>query len=94
MKLTMVVATFKPGTNREEVFLVVREEVAQVERLRAEKRMGTVHISMPRETVFIEVFSDSEESVRETIATLPMAKWWDIDLFPVTLPPTERGEPT
>ena len=92
MNRTMVVATFKPGTNMQEVFGVVREEVAQVERLRAEHRMGSVHISMIRQTVFIEVFADDEEGVRATIATLPMARWFDIDLYPVTLPPSAQGQ--
>ena len=91
MNRIMTIATFKPGTNMQDVFAVVREEVAQVERLRAEHRMGSVHISMARQTVFIEVFADDEAGARATIATLPMARWFDIDLYPVPLSPDTQG---
>lgn len=94
MNRTIVVATFKPGTNMQEVFATVRDEVAQVERLRAAQRMGAVHISLARGTVFIEVLAGGEAEVRETIATLPMSKWFDIDLYPVTSPPAgAHGDP-
>ena len=87
MNRTIVLATIKHDTNMQEMFAVVREEIAQVELLRSEKRVGAVYLSQSRRTVFIEVFAESDAEVRATIATLPMARWWVLDLFPVSEPP-------
>ena len=50
--------------------------------------MGAVHIARERGTVFIEVFADSDDAVRDTIRTLPMSPWFELDLFAVRGPPT------
>lgn len=86
MDTFMVVATFKPDTDMSEVFAVVGEEVARVEILRSEGRMGSGHISMPRGTAFIEVLADGEDAAAETVKTLPMSKWWDLDVYPCPAP--------
>ena len=39
-----------------------------------------------RGTVFLEVFADSSEEARETVVSLPMAKWWNLDIFPINAP--------
>jgi muconolactone delta-isomerase len=82
----IVIARFIPGTNMQDVFAVVREEQAQVAALTAEGRLGAVHISMPRQTVFIEAFAEDEAEVESTIRSLPMAQWWTLDIYP-TPPP-------
>jgi hypothetical protein len=81
MDTYMVVATFKPGTDQREVYAVARDEIAQVEVLRAEGRIGSIHISMARGKVFIEAFAPDESSAELTVRTLPMAKWWDLDIY-------------
>jgi hypothetical protein len=86
MHTFMVVATFKPETDMRDVFAVVNDELAQVEVLRAEARMGSIHISLARGTTFIEVFAPDEGSARATAEALPMARWWDLDVYP-TAPP-------
>ena len=86
MDTFMVVATFKPDTDMTEVFAVVREEGAQVEVLKAAGRMGSGHISMPRRTVFLEIFAADEPSAADTVRTLPMSKWWDLDVYPCPAP--------
>lgn len=86
MSLFIVMARFRPDTDMQEVYAVAPEEKAQVLALREQGRIGAVHISLPRQTVFIETFADAEEQARETVETLPMARWWDLDCFPTSLP--------
>lgn len=69
------------------VYALVGEEVEQVERLSAERRMGSVDLSLARGTTFIDVFADDEPAVRETIVTVPMARWPVLDLYRVSEPP-------
>jgi hypothetical protein len=92
MEAFMVVCTFKPGTVMDEVFAVVAEEQAQVAKLEAEGRIGSIHLSLARGTVFINAFAEGLDEVAATIGTLPMAKWWDLDVFP-TGAPTAPGAP-
>lgn len=91
MTTFMVVCTFKPGTNMSEVFAVITEEAAQVAVLEAEGRLGSLHLSLERGTVFLEIFADDVAGAVETVETLPMANWWDLDVFPVAAPPVPGG---
>ena len=93
MAAFMVVATFKEGTVMDEVFAVVAEEQAQVAALAADGRLGTVQLSLARGTVFIETFADDADAAKATVETLPMAKWWDLDVFPLA-PPVVPGAPS
>lgn len=86
MSTFIVVATFIPGTDMSEVFAVVKEEQAQVAALTAAGRIGAVHISMPRQTVFIEAFAEDAEAAEATIRSLPMAQWWTLDTYPTPAP--------
>ena len=52
MNTYIVVATFKPNTNMQEVFAVVAAERAQVVVLRSAGQLGFVHLSLARGTVF------------------------------------------
>lgn len=84
----MVVATFRPGTSMDEVLAVVAEEQARVGELRAEGRIGALHLATAaRQTVFLEVFGSDVSDVEATVRTLPMAKWWDLNVYPLN-PPT------
>ena len=83
MEAFMVVSTFKEGTVMDEVFAVVAEEQAQVKILEAEGRVGPIRLALERGTVFIEVFADDVDQAAETVRTLPMSKWWDLDVFPL-----------
>ena len=86
MPTFIAVCTFKPDTNMADVFAVVAEETAQVAALSAEGRLGFVRLSLARGTVFLEVFADDESGADATVRTLPMAAWWNIDVFPIALP--------
>ena len=86
METFMVVATFRPETEMTEVSTVVGEERAQVEALRTEGRIGSIHVSMPRRVVFIEVFAPDGTQATDTVKTLPMSRWWDLDVYPTPAP--------
>lgn len=78
----IVIARFKPDTDMSEVFAVVAEEQAQVEVLKRNGHVGSIHISMARGTVFIETFARDAAEATATVDSLPMSKWWDLDLYP------------
>ena len=90
MNTYMVIATFSPEDDLPLMNTVLEAEVAQVHALRADGRLGAVHVSPARGAVFLEVFADDEDSARTTVMTLPMATWWAIDLFPTVSPPPPR----
>jgi hypothetical protein len=46
-----------------------------------------------RGRVFIEVFAPDETSAKATVGTLPMAKWWDLDIYPTPPPSPASGAP-
>lgn len=83
----MVVCTFAPGTDMAEVMAVVAEEQAKVAELNALGSIGAVYLSTrERGTVFLEIFADDAEGARQTVMSLPMSRWWDLDLFPINAP--------
>ncbi|MEI6621524.1 MAG: hypothetical protein WCP28_06430 [Actinomycetes bacterium] len=91
MATFMVICTFKQDTVMDEVFAVVAEETAQVKALEAQGRIGAIHLSMARGTVFLEIFADDPAGAEETVHTLPMSKWWDLDIFPIAPPAISGG---
>ncbi len=86
MEAFMVVCRFKAGTEMDEVFAVVAEEQARAAELEAESRVGAIRLSLARGTVFIETFAADADEASATIHTLPMARWWDLDVFPLAAP--------
>jgi muconolactone delta-isomerase len=83
----MVVSTFKQGTDMAEVMTVVAEEQAKVAELKAAGHIGALYLStVTRGTVFLEIFADDEDGARAIVTSLPMAKWWDLDVFPINVP--------
>jgi muconolactone delta-isomerase len=86
----IVVASFSAETDLPGMNGVVAEEVAQVGTLQAEGRLGAVHVSPARGRVFLEVRAANEVAARATVETLPMARWWDIDVYPTMGPPDRR----
>ena len=80
----MVVSTFKPGTDMKEVLLVVEEEKAKVKDLQAEGRIGSIRLAVPHGKVFLDVFAEDAQRAETTVLELPMAKWWDLEVFPLS----------
>ena len=89
MDAFMVVATFKPGTAMEEVLAVVEAEQARVAELRAAGQIGEIYLAAAaRQTVFLEAFGSDVDDVDAAVQTLPMARWWELDIFPLNAPAT------
>ena len=87
MEKFMVVCTFKQGTEMKDVYSVVAEEQAKAAELQAAGKIGAIHLAtISRGTVFIETFAENIEEATSTIQSLPMAVWWDIDVFPLSAP--------
>ena len=86
MDAFMVVCTFREGTDMAEVFAVVAEEQATVAALEAEGRIGTIRLALARGTVFIETFAEDADAAEATVRTLPMARRWVLDVFPLAAP--------
>lgn len=91
MATFIAMASFSPETDLPQMQTVIAEEVEHVQALRAEGRVGAVHVSAAKGRVFIEVTADDEDSAMATIETLPMAKWWTIEIFPTQGPPPTAG---
>ncbi len=87
MNSYIVVATFKPNTNMQEVFALVAEERAQVVVLRSAGQLGAVHLSLARNTVFLEISAPDETQASAVVTSLPMSRWWNLDLY-LTVEPT------
>ena len=86
MEKFMALCTFKEGTVMAEVFAVVAEEQAHVAALQGEGRVGAIHLSLPRGTVFVEIFAETVADADATVRTFPIAKWWNIDVYPIAAP--------
>jgi muconolactone delta-isomerase len=87
MEKFMVVCTFKQGTEMSDVYAVVAEEQAKAAELQAVRKIGAIHLAtLSRGTVFIETFAATLEEATAIVQSLPMAIWWDIDVFPLSAP--------
>ena len=87
MEKFMVVCTFKPGTEMSDVYSVVAEEQAKAAELQAAGKIGAIHLAtISRGTVFIETFAENLEEATAIVLSLPMAIWWDIDVFLLSAP--------
>ncbi len=83
----MVVCTFKKGTVMSDVHAVIADEQAKAAELQSAGKIGPIHLAtISRGTVFIETFASSVEEATSIIQSLPMATWWDIDVFPLSAP--------
>jgi len=86
MNSYMVVATFKEGVTQEEIRALIPAEQVQAKLLEGQGLLGSIKVAMPKRTVFLEAFGQDDNSVLETIHSLPLATLWDIEIFPTTPP--------
>ena len=87
MNSFMVVCSFAPGTDMTEVMAVVAAEQAKVAELQATGQIGAVYLStLERGTVFLEIFAEEADAARSIVTSLPMARWWDLDIYPINAP--------
>jgi muconolactone delta-isomerase len=78
----MVVGTFHADTDPAALQALLPAEEKQVEVLRAAGKLGAVHLSLARSTAFVEIIAADEEDVAATVATLPLSRFVDIDIYP------------
>ena len=86
MQRFMVVGTLRDDTNLAEFAALRGDEQKQLEVLRAAGKIGAHYVSHARRATFLEVVADDEEKVNQTLATLPFARFFDVDLYPTTPP--------
>jgi hypothetical protein len=82
----MIVATFKEGVTQDEIRALIPAEQLQAKLLEEQGLLGSIKVAMPKRTVFLEAFGQDEQSVLETIHSLPLAVLWDAELFQITPP--------
>lgn len=82
----MVVATFQDGVTPEEIRELIPAEQTQAKILEEKGLLGTIKVAMPRRTVFLEVFSETEQEASEVVDSLPLAKVWDYEIYQTTPP--------
>ena len=86
MNSYMVVATFKDGVTPDDIRALIPAEQAQAKLLEEQGLLGSIKVAMSKRTVFLEAFGQDDQSILETIHSLPLAALWDIEIFP-TMPP-------
>lgn len=86
MKTFMVVCGFKDGVTRDQIRELIPAEQVQAKLLEEQGLIGFIKVAMPKRTVFIEAFGESEELLKTKILTLPLAKLWNIEVFETTPP--------
>ena len=86
MNSYMVVATFKDGVTPDDIRALIPAEQAQAKLLEEQGLLGSIKVAMPKRTVFLEAFGQDDQSILETIHSLPLAALWDIEIFPTTPP--------
>lgn len=83
----MVVCAFREGTVMSDVYGVIAEEQAKASELQAAGKLGKIYLAtISRGTVFIETFASSVEEATSIVESLPMAAWWDMDVYPLSAP--------
>lgn len=91
MPTFIAVCTFTPEVTMEAITALAPAERAAAADLQAAGRLGTIHIALPRRTVFIEVNAADAAASEATVRALPMALLWTIDTYEVTAPPASRA---
>ena len=82
----MVVARFKDAVTPEEIKALIPAEVIQAKILEDKGLLGVIKVAMPKRTVFLEAFAESETQATESIDSLPMSAIWNYELFETTPP--------
>jgi muconolactone delta-isomerase len=82
----VVVATIRGDADFAEMAALRADEEQRLEVLQSEGSIGAHHVSAVRRTVFLEVFAPDEEQAVTTLATLPFAKFFHLDVYPTAHP--------
>jgi muconolactone delta-isomerase len=91
-QMFMVVATMRDDVDPGEVAALRAAEHQQLQVLHEEGKVGTHHLCLPRRTAFLEVIAPDLEDASRTLATLPFAKFFEVDMYPLGNPAPTAGE--
>lgn len=80
-KQFIAVATFFDEVDMTEVLKVVNEEKAKVAELQESGNLGEIRLAVPQGKVFLDVFAETEQEAKAVVEELPMARWWNIEVF-------------
>lgn len=87
----MVVATIREDTDLAALTSLIPDEMASVERLREQGKLGSVHVAFARRVIFIEACGADEADVTATVRSLPMGGFFDLDVYPTAPGGTAPG---
>jgi hypothetical protein len=82
----MVVATFKPGTDQDEVTAMAPQEGAAANALVADGVLNSVRVSIARDKVFLDLNAEDAAAAEVAVNTLPMVVFWDLEIYQVAAP--------
>ncbi|MCY1143596.1 cupin domain-containing protein [Actinoplanes sp. Pm04-4] len=82
----MVVGTLRADTDPAEFNALREDEQRQLGALRSEGRIGAHHISPARRATFVEVIAADEKEAKETLESLPFARFFEAEFYPTTPP--------
>ena len=82
----MIVCTFASDTVWEEVTAMIPAEQIAAKTLQEEGRLLQVRVSVKRDKVFLEMVADDETEVVATVGRLPMAQWWELEIYQIASP--------
>lgn len=82
----MVVCTFRPNTDMDEVATMAPEEMTQAQLLHKEGVLSAVRVSLARDKVFLEISATDTKSCEAAVQRLPMSKWWEIETYQIASP--------
>jgi muconolactone delta-isomerase len=82
----MMVCTFTPDAQWDEVTAMVAEEQVAAKTLQDEGRLLGVRVSVKRDKVFLDVVAEDETEARATVGRLPMSRWWDLEAYEIASP--------
>ena len=88
----MAVATIRHETDLAELAALRVDEEKQLNVLRSDGRIGAHYVSPARRTTFVEVRAADEKEAVQTLATLPFAKFFDVDVYSTTPQANSPGE--
>lgn len=87
----MVVGTLRDDTDLAEFAALRADEHRQLEVLRSQGKIGAHYVSPARRVTFVEIVAADQELVAETLATLPFARFFDADVYPLAPPDAAEG---
>ena len=82
----MVVARFRDDVTPEQIRELIPAEVVEAKKLEDQGLLGAIKVAMPKRTVFLEAFAETEVAAIKNIESLPLSAVWDFEVYETTPP--------